>query len=147
MEYPQTLEKKLRRLIEAKDLVKIIETHSPLTGMIIEDLSFKNKNQFREFDGMWSSSLTDSLLKGKPDNQSVDYSSRILGLNDIMEVTTKPLIFDADNGGRIEHIPYLVKTLERIGVSAMVIEDKIGEKRNSLFKDQNKTKQDTIPNL
>ena len=142
-----TRKKKLRRLIEAKDLVKIIETHSPLTGMIIEDLSFKNKNQFREFDGMWSSSLTDSLLKGKPDNQSVDYSSRILGLNDIMEVTTKPLIFDADNGGRIEHIPYLVKTLERIGVSAMVIEDKIGEKRNSLFKDQNKTKQDTIPNF
>ena len=144
---PDTRKKKLRRLIEAKDLVKIIETHSPLTGMIIEDLNLKNKSQFKEFDGMWSSSLTDSLLRGKPDNQSVDYSSRILGLNDIMEVTTKPLIFDADNGGRLEHISYLVKTLERIGVSAMVIEDKIGEKRNSLFKDQNKTKQDTIANF
>lgn len=144
---PDTRKKKLRRLIEAKDLVKIIETHSPLAGMIIEDLNLKNKSQFKEFDGMWSSSLTDSLLRGKPDNQSVDYSSRILGLNDIMEVTTKPLIFDADNGGRLEHISYLVKTLERIGVSAMVIEDKIGEKRNSLFKDQNKTKQDTIVNF
>ena len=144
---PDTRKKKLRRLIEAKDLVKIIETHSPLAGMIIEDLNLKNKSQFKEFDGMWSSSLTDSLLRGKPDNQSVDYSSRILGLNDIMEVTTKPLIFDADNGGRLEHISYLVKTLERIGVSAMVIEDKIGEKRNSLFKDQNKTKQDTIANF
>ena len=96
---------------------------------------------------MWSSSLTDSLTKGKPDNQSVDYSSRILGLNDIMDVTTKPLIFDADNGGRIEHISYLVKTLERIGVSAMVIEDKIGEKKNSLFENQQKTKQDTIKNF
>ena len=73
---------------------------------------------------MWSSSLTDSLTKGKPDNQSVDYSSRILGLNDIMDVTLKPMIFDADNGGRIEHISYLVKTLERIGVSGMIIEDK-----------------------
>ena len=144
---PDTRKKKLRRLIQAKDLVKIIETHSPLAGMIIEDLNLKNKSQFKEFDGMWSSSLTDSLLRGKPDNQSVDYSSRILGLNDIMEVTTKPLIFDADNGGRLEHISYLVKTLERIGVSAMVIEDKIGEKRNSLFKDQNKTKQDTIANF
>ena len=90
---------------------------------------------------MWSSSLTDSAVKGKPDNQAVDYSSRILSLNDTMDVTSKPVIFDADNGGRIEHLSYLIRSLERSGVSAIAIEDKIGLK-NSLFKNQKGTKQD-----
>ena len=126
---PQNRLTKLKRLINVKKIVRILETHNSLTGLIVENLNYIKNSQSLEFDGMWSSSLTDSLTKGKPDNQSVDYSSRILGLNDIMDVTTKPLIFDADNGGRIEHISYLVKTLERIGVSAMVIEDKIGEKK------------------
>ena len=96
---------------------------------------------------MWSSSLTDSISRGKPDNQSVDYSSRILGLNEILDVTTKPVIFDADNGGRIEHLPYLVKTLERCGVSAIVLEDKIGLKKNSLFNNQSGVRQDSIKNF
>ena len=87
---------------------------------------------------MWSSSLTDSTVRGKPDNQSVDYSTRINGLNEILSVTTKPSIFDADNGGRIEHIPYLIKNLESSGVSAAIIEDKVGLKRNSLFQTQKK---------
>ena len=141
---PQNRLSKLSRLLKVKKIVRILETHNSLTGLIVENLNYVKNSQSLEFDGMWSSSLTDSLTKGKPDNQSVDYSSRILGLNDIMDVTTKPLIFDADNGGRIEHVPYLVKTLERIGVSAMVMEDKIGEKTNSLFDDQKKTKQDSI---
>lgn len=135
---------KLKRLIHAKDIVRIIECHSALSGLIIEKLNLNKNGQYLEFDGFWSSSLTDSALRGKPDNQSVDYSTRIQGLNEIFEVTSKPLIFDADNGGRVEHIPYLVKSLERIGVSAMVLEDKVGFKRNSLFKNQEKTKQDTI---
>ena len=92
---------------------------------------------------MWSSSLTDSALRGKPDNQSVDYSTRIAGLNEIFEVTTKPLIFDADNGGRIEHIPYMIKSLERIGVSAAIIEDKIDEKEFTISKSKG-TRQDSI---
>ena len=96
---------------------------------------------------MWSSSLTDSSLRGKPDNQAVDYSTRFNFLSDILDVTKKPVIFDADNGGNIEHIKYLTKTLERLGVSSMVIEDKIGLKRNSLFSDQSKTKQDSIKNF
>ena len=96
---------------------------------------------------MWSSSLTDSATKGKPDNQSVDYSSRILSLNDMLDATTKPLIFDADNGGRLEHISYLVKSLERIGVSAIIFEDKKGLKKNSLFKSQTKGQQDSIKNF
>ena len=96
---------------------------------------------------MWSSSLADSVIKGKPDNQSVDYSSRINGLNDILDVTTKPVIFDGDNGGRIEHLPYLVKSLERIGVSAIVLEDKKGLKKNSLFKNQQGVSQDSIKNF
>ncbi len=138
---------RLRRLIEAKKIVKIVESHNALTGLIIEDLKiFRNKKPL-EFDGMWSSSLTDSAIRGKPDNQAVDYSTRISGLGEILDVTTKPVIFDADNGGRIEHIPYLIKSLERVGVSAIVIEDKIGLKKNSLFKNQKGVKQDSIKNF
>ena len=135
---------RLARLFKSKKLVKIIESHSALTGLIIENLKIIKNNANHEFDGMWSSSLTDSTLKGKPDNQSVDYSSRILNLNEIMNVTTKPVIFDADNGGRLEHISYLVNSLERSGVSAIIIEDKIGLKKNSLFKNQSGAKQDSI---
>ena len=138
---------KLKRLIEAKDIVKFLECHSSLTGLIIENLSYSNSKKFEEFDGMWSSSLTDSLSRGKPDNQSIDLSTRLLGLNEILDVTTKPIIFDADNGGRTEHIPYTIKTLERLGVSSIVIEDKIGLKKNSLFKNQTGVKQDSIKNF
>ena len=91
---------------------------------------------------MWSSSLTDSATKGKPDNSSLDFSSRISSLNDMMDTTSKPLIFDADNGGQLEHLPFLVRSLERSGVSAIIMEDKVGLKKNSLFRDQKDTKQD-----
>ena len=91
---------------------------------------------------MWSSSLTDSATKGKPDNSSVDFSTRISSLNEMMDVTTKPVVFDADNGGQLEHLPFLIKSLERSGVSAIIMEDKVGLKKNSLFKDQSDTKQD-----
>ena len=144
---PEIRKSKLSRMITSKEIVRILECHTPLTGLIIEKLNYVKKNRFSEFDGMWSSSLTDSALRGKPDNQSVDYSTRINSLNEITEVTTKPIIFDGDNGGRIEHIPYLVKSLEKAGVSALVIEDKIGLKKNSLFKKQKNTKQDTIKNF
>ena len=134
----------LKRLMNSKDIVRILESHSSLTGLIIENLVLNKKNINLQFDAMWSSSLTDSALKGKPDNSSVDFSTRIFSLNDMMEVTTKPVVFDADNGGRIEHLPFLVRSLERLGVSAMVIEDKIGLKKNSLFKNQDDAKQDNL---
>ena len=91
---------------------------------------------------MWSSSLTDSATKGLPDNSSLSFSARISSLNDMMDVTTKPLVFDADNGGQLEHLPYLIRSLERSGVSAIIMEDKVGLKKNSLFKNQSGTKQD-----
>ena len=138
---------KLSRLIDAKKIVRFIESHNAFSGLIVENLKIIKKEKFIEFDGMWSSSLTDSAIRGKPDNQAVDYSTRISGLNEILEVTTKPVIFDADNGGKIEHISYMIKSLERIGVSAVVIEDKIGTKKNSLFKDQTGVKQDSIKNF
>ena len=138
---------RLKRLISSKKIVRVLESHSPLTGIIIEELFTNKKGLREEFDAMWSSSLTDSSIKGKPDNQSVDYSSRLEMLNDILDVTTKPIIFDADNGGRIEHIPYLVRSLDRMGISAMVIEDKVGLKKNSLFKDQSGVQQDSIKNF
>ena len=134
---------KLKRLMKAKTLIRVLESHNALTGLIIENLKMQKRNEFLEFDGMWSSSLTDSATKGKPDNQSVDYSSRIASLNDILDATNKPLIFDADNGGQYEHISYLTRSLERNGVSAMIIEDKIGLKKNSLFLDQSGARQDS----
>ena len=133
---------RLKRLLSSKNIVRILESHNSLTGLIIENLRIVKKNLSIEFDGMWSSSLTDSATKGKPDNSSVDFSSRITSLNDIMDVTTKPLIFDADNGGQLEHLSFLVRSLERSGVSAIIMEDKIGLKKNSLFKNQTGTKQD-----
>tara|TARA_B110000037_G_C17110968_1_gene501843 strand:+ start:565 stop:1869 length:1305 start_codon:yes stop_codon:yes gene_type:complete len=143
---PQNRISKLKRLISSKDIVRILESHNSLTGLIIESLKIKKKNKNIEFDGMWSSSLTDSATKGLPDNSSLSFSSRISSLNDMMDVTTKPLVFDADNGGQIEHLPYLIRSLERSGVSAIIMEDKVGLKKNSLFKNQSGTKQDK-PNL
>ena len=144
---PENRKSKLKRLIDAKKIVRIIESHNAFTGLIAENLKLIKNQKFLEFDGMWSSSLTDSAIRGKPDNQAVDYSTRILGLNEILDVTTKPIIFDADNGGKIEHISYLIRTLERVGISAVVIEDKVGLKRNSLFKKQVGVKQDSIENF
>jgi phosphoenolpyruvate mutase len=135
---------KLKRLVDAKSIVRIIESHSALSALIVDNLNFYHKNQFLEFDGIWSSSLTDSTLRAKPDNQSVDYSTRINALNDILETSMKPIIFDADNGGRLEHLSYLVKNLERLGVSAIVLEDKKGLKKNSLFSNQNKNDQENV---
>ena len=132
----------LKRLMSSKDIVRILESHNSLTGLIIEKLKVVKKDKVIEFDGMWSSSLTDSATKGKPDNSSLDFSSRISSLNDMMDVTTKPLVFDADNGGQIEHLSFLVRSLERSGASAIIMEDKVGLKKNSLFKNQAGTKQD-----
>ena len=144
---PDVRRSKLKRLIFAKKIVRILESHSPLSRLIVENTKVLKEYKYQEFDGMWSSSLTDSLLRGKPDNQSVDYSARMVGLNEILDVTTKPVIFDADNGGRLEHLPFLVKSLERMGVSAMIIEDKVGLKKNSLFDNQSEVRQDSIKNF
>ena len=139
---PQNRVSRLKRLMSSKKIVRILESHNSLTGLIIENLKIQKNNNFIEFDGMWSSSLTDSATKGKPDNSSLDFSARISSLNDMMDVTTKPLVFDADNGGQLEHLPFLIRSLERSGVSAIIMEDKIGLKKNSLFKNQSGTKQD-----
>ncbi len=139
---PNNRVSKLKRLMDAKKIVRILESHNSLTGLIIENLKINQRNRLLEFDGMWSSSLTDSATKGLPDNSSLSFSARISSINDMMDVTTKPLVFDADNGGQIEHLSFLVRSLERSGVSAIILEDKVGLKRNSLFKNQKGTKQD-----
>ena len=139
---PENRVSRLKRLINSKNIVRILESHNSLTGLIIENISVIKKNKKNEFDGMWSSSLTDSATKGKPDNSSVDFSTRLSSLNNMMEVTSKLLVFDADNGGQLEHLPFLVRSLERLGASAVIMEDKIGLKKNSLFKNQSDTKQD-----
>lgn len=124
---------RLRRLIDAKPIVRVLEAHSGLTGLIIETAEAERNGLKVEFDAMWSSSLTDSTARGKPDIELVDLNSRLQTINDLFEVTTKPLIYDGDTGGKPEHFSYTVRSLERLGVSAVIIEDKEGLKRNSLF--------------
>jgi len=123
----------LRRLLDAKPLVRLLEVHSGLTGLIVEHATDEDDRGRREFDGMWASSLTDSTAKGKPDIEAVDLTSRMVTLNDVLEVTTKPIVYDGDTGGRPEHFTFTVRTLERLGVSAVIVEDKEGLKKNSLF--------------
>ena len=140
--YPESRVSRLKRLFNSKDIIRILESHNALTGLIIDKIDITKNKKTIEFDGMWSSSLTDSATKGLPDNSSLSFSARISSLNDMMDVTTKPLVFDADNGGQIEHLPFLVRSLERTGASAIIMEDKVGLKKNSLFKNQKGTKQD-----
>jgi len=141
---PEIRMKRLRRLLEVKPIVRLIEAHNGLTGLIAENIQTIKDNQQREFDGMWLSSLTDSTAKGKPDIEAVDVTARMQTLNDIVEVTTKPIVYDGDTGGRAEHFVFTVKTLERLGVSAVIIEDKIGLKKNSLFGTDVDQTQDSI---
>ena len=139
--------KTLRRLINVKPVVRVLEAHNGLTGLIVEKIKIEKNGQNIEFDGIWESSLTDSTAKGKPDTELVDFSSRFSTIEEILEVTTKPIIVDGDTGGRIEHFKFRVKTLERLGVSAIIIEDKIGDKRNSLFGTTIPQDQDSIKNF
>jgi phosphoenolpyruvate mutase len=130
---PEIRKARLRRLINSKKIVRVLEVHNGLSGLIAEKITHNEGNILNEFDAMWSSSLTDSTSRGKPDIEAVDISSRLVTVNDIFEVTTKPMIFDGDTGGQPEHFNFTVKSLERLGVSAVVIEDKTGLKKNSLL--------------
>ena len=141
---PDIRRRRLRRLLNAKPIVRVMEAHSGLSGLIVEHASVTKENRRHEFDAMWLSSLTDSTLKGKPDNESVDVTSRLRTVNDILEITTKPIIYDGDSGGLPEHFTFLVRSLERLGVSAVIIEDKIGLKQNSLLEQGNVQQQATI---
>lgn len=131
---PEIRMRQLGRLLSAKPLVRVMEAHNGLTGLIVENTRAERADgQPVEFDAMWLSSLTDSTAKGRPDIEFVDITSRTATLQEILEVTTKPIIFDGDTGGLQEHFVFNVKTLERLGISAVIIEDKVGLKRNSLF--------------
>ena len=144
---PSVRLKSLRRLLKVKPLLRFIDIHNALSGLIIENTHIDTPNGRREFDGMWGSSLTDSTAKGKPDIEAVDVSSRMNTLNEVLEVTTKPIIYDADTGGQTEHFTFTIKTLERLGVSAAIIEDKTGLKKNSLLGNDVPQTQDSIENF
>ena len=141
---PEYRRERLRKLMDICPIVKTIEVHSGLTGLIAEKTIVETDGELNQFDAMWISSLCDSTAKGKPDIELVDMTSRFRTIDDVMEVTTKPIIFDGDTGGKIEHFVYTVRSLERMGVSAVIIEDKIGLKKNSLFGTEVKQTQDTI---
>ena len=141
---PEYRRGRLRRLLELCPVVKTIEVHDGLTGLIAEKTIVANNGELDQFDAMWISSLCDSTAKGKPDIELVDMTSRFRTIDDVMEVTTKPIIFDGDTGGMIEHFVYTVRTLERMGVSAVIIEDKVGLKKNSLFGAEVQQTQDSI---
>ena len=130
---PGIRSQRLKRLIDNKDVVTVCEAHNGLSGLIVENAAINEAGKKVEFDGIWISSLTQSAAKAKPDIGYLDTTSRMEVLNDILETTTKPIIYDADSGGPIEHFVFTVRSLERLGVSAVIIEDKIGLKKNSLF--------------
>ena len=141
---PEYRRKRLKQLIKIRPIVKAMEVHSGLTGLLVEKTVVEREGEFDQFDAMWLSSLCDSTAKGKPDIELVDMTSRFKTIDDIMDVTTKPIIFDGDTGGLIEHFVYMVHTLERMGVSAVIIEDKTGLKKNSLFGTEVEQTQDDI---
>lgn len=141
---PDLRRRRLKQLLSSKDLLRVMEAHNGLTGLLVEQAEVNVNGEKREFDAVWLSSLTISTASGKPDTGCVDFSTRLATINDILEVTTKPLIFDADNGGLPEHFFYMVRTLERLGVSALIVEDKVGSKRNSLVDDASVHQQDSI---
>lgn len=144
---PEFRRKRLRQLIGMRPIVKALEVHSGLTGLIAEKTIVESGSVLDQFDAMWISSLCDSTAKGKPDIELVDMSSRIRTIDDVMDVTTKPIILDGDTGGLVEHFVYNVRTLERMGVSAVIIEDKTGLKKNSLFGTEVEQTQDSIENF
>ena len=142
---PEYRRRRLRQLIDMTPIVKVMEAHSGLTGLIVEKTVVEHEGRLDQFDAMWVSSLCDSTAKGKPDIELVDMTSRFRTIDDIMEVTTKPIIFDGDTGGLAEHFVYTVRSLERMGVSAVIIEDKTGLKKNSLFGTEVSQTQASIP--
>lgn len=144
---PEMRRGRLKKMLQIKGLVTALEAHSGLTGLIAEDTVVYQGGEARQFDAMWISSLCDSTAKGKPDIELVDMTSRFRTIDDIMEVTTKPIIFDGDTGGLTEHFVYTVRTLERMGVSMIIIEDKVGLKKNSLFGTEVEQEQDSIENF
>lgn len=144
---PERRIKRLRRLLQSKPIVRIMEVHNGLSGSLVEHLCVNTDQGPREFDGMWGSSLTDSTARAKPDIEAVDISTRLQTLNQVLEVTTKPIVFDGDTGGIAEHFVFTVKSLERLGISAVIIEDKIGLKKNSLLGTDVDQSQDSIENF
>jgi len=138
---------RLKKVLEMRDVVKIMQVHSGLTGLIVEKTIVAENDNIDQFDGMWLSSLCDSTDRGKPDIELVDMTSRLKTISEVLDVTTKPIILDGDTGGLTEHFVYNVRTLERLGVSAVIIEDKTGLKKNSLFGTEVAQTQDTIENF
>ena len=138
---------RLRYMIDQGQLVRVLVAYDGMSALIVEKTQVETEYQRKQFDGIWLSSLCDSTAKGKPDTEVVDLTSRINNLEDIMEVTTKPIIFDADTGGLTEHFIYNIRTLERVGASAVIIEDKMGLKRNSLLGNEVEQHQDSIENF
>lgn len=144
---PEYRRKRLRQLLQIRPVVKALEVHSGITGLIAEKTVVENNGELDQFDAMWISSLCDSTAKGKPDIELVDMTSRYRTIDDVTEVTTKPIIFDGDTGGLTEHFVYTVRTLEKMGVSAIIVEDKTGLKKNSLFGTEVAQTQDSIENF
>ena len=144
---PEIRSARLHRLINAKDIVRVMEAHNGLSGLIVEQTSINHNGYDKEFDALWISSLTQSSAKAKPDNGFLDASTRISALGEILDVTTKPIIYDGDSGGPAEHFVFTVRELERLGISAIIIEDKVGLKKNSLFGTEVAQEQDSIENF
>lgn len=144
---PEIRAQRLKRLLESKDIVRVMEAHNGLSALIVEQTQVERNGRKEEFDALWISSLTQATAKAKPDNGFLDASTRIAALGEMLDVTTKPIIYDGDSGGPAEHFVFTVRELERLGVSAIIIEDKVGLKKNSLFGTEVEQQQDSIENF
>ena len=144
---PDLRRRSLKRLLNSNPITRIIEAHNPISALIAEKATVELEGKNREFHGFWSSSLTDSTARGKPDIEALEINSRLTNINEIFDVTTKPMIIDADTGGKIEHFELNIRSMERLGISAAIIEDKTGLKKNSLFGNEVDQTQDSIENF
>lgn len=144
---PDMRRSSIKKLLNLKKFLVFIEAHSPLSALIVEKISIIKNNNEKYFDGFWSSSLTDSALCGKPDNEALDLSVRLNNIDKIFDVTSKPLIIDIDTGGKFEHLKMKINSIEKLGISAAIMEDKTGIKKNSLFEDTSDQKQESINNF
>jgi phosphoenolpyruvate mutase len=122
----------LRRLLAEGRLLRLLEAHSGLTGLIVERATAHRDGRTLRFDGIWFSSFTNATIKGQPDNEGLDLASRLHALTELLDVTTKPILYDADSGGSPEHLAATVRALERLGVSGLIVHDRVGSKCNSL---------------
>ncbi len=126
---PGVRQRRLRRMLDCKPLVRVMQAHDGLSAHIVDRLEETTQGAPREYDAIWVDSLAGAPIRGKPDPLPFDLSSRLVTLHEILDATTKPLICNAGGAGHAAGVTAAVRTLERIGVSAIVIDTEVTDRR------------------